>query len=265
MTLPVVPVVDTGVDDALALVVAARHPRLRLVGVVCTAGNVRLDQVIVNTAYVLDLLGARVPLAIGAARRMDGADFAVHTVHGRDGLAGLRPGSWPVSPARDQGTGPGELVGPGALGGPGELAASPASVAPPDAVVVSLGPLTSLVGTPPRRIVASYARPGEANYEMDPAAAEQVFADHVALEHVGVEQVTVEYAVAEPVNVTRRPPAVPATATSDLPRLVDGLLTHQARRGAWLGDAAVMLSLAEPNSDPAGWVHCVRSLAAAAG
>jgi inosine-uridine nucleoside N-ribohydrolase len=253
MSLPVVPVVDTGVDDALALVIAARHPRLRLVGVVCTAGNVRLDQVIANTAYVLDLLGARVPLATGAARRMDGADFAVRTVHGCDGLAGLSPGSWPVPPARDQDAGAGELAGPG------ELAASPASVAPPDAVVVSLGPLTSLVGMPPRRIVASYARPGEANYEMDPAAAEQVFADHVALEHAGVGQ------VAEQVNLTRRPSAVPATASGDLPRLVDGLLTHQARRGAWLGDAAVMLWLAEPNSDPAGWVHCVRSLAAAAG
>jgi inosine-uridine nucleoside N-ribohydrolase len=125
--------------------------------------------------------------------------------------------------------------------------------------------LTSLVGMPPRRIVASYARPGEPNYEMDPAAAEQVFAEHVALEHVDVEQVAAEYAAAEQVNVARRPPAVRARASGELPRLVDGVLTHQSRRGAWLGDAAAMLLLAEPNSDPAGWVRCVRSLAAAAG
>ncbi len=230
MSLAIVTVVDTGVDDALALVVAARHPALDLRGVVCTGGNVPLPRVLTNTKYVLDLLDAKVPIAIGAARSLDGRPYGDRSVHGPDGLAGLGP---PDEPAPDR------LVRTGR-----DNAAVQRLVRPDNSqeiVVVSLGPLTPLVGVPAARIVAAYARPGQANYEMDPNAAAQV--------------------AVEPVDVPDHPVPIAPGATP-LGDLVAGLLRHQVRRGAGLGDAAVMLALAEPDLDPQQWAPCMQSLAA---
>ena len=42
-------VVDTGVDDALALALAVRHPRIQLQAVLTSWGNVGLDLVDNNT------------------------------------------------------------------------------------------------------------------------------------------------------------------------------------------------------------------------
>ncbi|HEX3780559.1 MAG TPA: nucleoside hydrolase [Pseudonocardiaceae bacterium] len=82
--------VDTGVDDALAILFAVRHPSLRLLGVSCVAGNTDVDQVVRNTLKVLDAAGAEeVPVARGATRPLlEPARDATH-VHGNDGLADL--------------------------------------------------------------------------------------------------------------------------------------------------------------------------------
>lgn len=221
MSLPVVAVVDTGVDDALALVVAARHPALDLRGVVCTAGNVPLKRVLANTHHVLGMLGARVPLAAGAARKLNGLRFAGRSVHGPDGLAGLGPRADPLAPDH--------------------LAARAAELVSADAVVVCLGPLTSLIGLPVGRVVASYAHPGEANYEMDPVAARSIASENADIAD-------------HPVPIT--------PGESPLGELVAGLLHHQAHRAAGLGDAAVMLGLAEPRLRPELWSRRVQLLAA---
>ena len=44
--------VDTGMDDALALVFLARDPRINLLAVTCVAGNTDVDQVLRNTLDV---------------------------------------------------------------------------------------------------------------------------------------------------------------------------------------------------------------------
>ena len=68
-TIPVILDVDTGVDDACALLFAARHPDLDLRAVTCVAGNADVDQVVRNTLTVLDVAGAfEVPVARGADR-----------------------------------------------------------------------------------------------------------------------------------------------------------------------------------------------------
>ncbi len=87
--------VDTGVDDALALLFAARHPALRLLGVTCVGGNADVDQVVRNTLTVL--AAARrsdVPVARGSDRPLlEPARRAGH-VHGADGLGDL---GWPAA------------------------------------------------------------------------------------------------------------------------------------------------------------------------
>ncbi len=83
--------VDTGTDDALALLFAVAHPDLEILGISCVAGNSSLAQVIVNTQKVLDAAGAGdLPVAGGASRpliernRPPGVSF-----HGADGLGGI--------------------------------------------------------------------------------------------------------------------------------------------------------------------------------
>ena len=90
MPIPVILDVDTGVDDALALLFAARHPGLDLRAVTCAAGNVDVDQVVVNTLNVLDAAGAGgVPVARGAERPLLEPTRPARHVHGDDGLGDL--------------------------------------------------------------------------------------------------------------------------------------------------------------------------------
>jgi pyrimidine-specific ribonucleoside hydrolase len=97
---PVILDVDTGVDDALALLFAVRHPGLDLRAVTCVAGNVGVDQVVRNTMYVLDAAGAgEVPVAKGAGRPLLAGVHPLDPWHGTDGLAGFgRPSDRRVCP-----------------------------------------------------------------------------------------------------------------------------------------------------------------------
>ena len=97
---PVILDVDTGVDDALALLFAVRHADLDLRAVTCVAGNVGVDQVVRNTQYVLDAAGAgEVPVAKGASRPLLAGIHSLDPWHGADGLAGFgRPSDRRVCP-----------------------------------------------------------------------------------------------------------------------------------------------------------------------
>jgi pyrimidine-specific ribonucleoside hydrolase len=82
--------VDTGVDDACALLLAALHPSLDLRAVTCVAGNVGVDQVVTNTLRVLAAAGRHdVPVAAGAARPLLEPAREARHVHGEDGLGDL--------------------------------------------------------------------------------------------------------------------------------------------------------------------------------
>jgi inosine-uridine nucleoside N-ribohydrolase len=98
MPRPVVLNVDTGVDDACALLLAARHPALDLRAVSCVGGNAPLDLVVTNTLTVLDAAGRPdVPVAAGSARPLLEDVRDARHVHGQDGLGDL---DWPKSTRR---------------------------------------------------------------------------------------------------------------------------------------------------------------------
>jgi pyrimidine-specific ribonucleoside hydrolase len=82
--------VDTGVDDACALLLAALHPRLDLKAVTCVSGNVGVDQVVRNTLTVLAAAErSDVPVAGGASRPLLEPPREARHVHGEDGLGDL--------------------------------------------------------------------------------------------------------------------------------------------------------------------------------
>src|SRR6476646_6220984 len=99
--LPVVLDVDTGVDDACALLLAALHPSLDLRAVSCVGGNAPVDDVVRNTLLVLETAGRTdVPVARGAERPLLEAPVNARHVHGEDGMADL--GWGPAAMAADR-------------------------------------------------------------------------------------------------------------------------------------------------------------------
>ena len=87
---PVVLDVDTGVDDACALLLAALHPALDLRAVTCVGGNAPVDDVVRNTLTVLETAGrADVPVARGAERPLLEPPLHARHVHGEDGMGDL--------------------------------------------------------------------------------------------------------------------------------------------------------------------------------
>ena len=69
--------VDTGTDDAVAIMLAALHHDLELVAVGTVNGNAPVDVVVDNTLRVLDLVGSDVPVYRGAAHPWRRPDFPV--------------------------------------------------------------------------------------------------------------------------------------------------------------------------------------------
>ncbi len=79
--------VDTGIDDAFALLYACAAPQARLVGVSTVVGNVSLAAATRNTRAVLALAGrAEVPVAPGAAVPLGADPNDASAIHGVTGL-----------------------------------------------------------------------------------------------------------------------------------------------------------------------------------
>lgn len=85
--------VDTGVDDACAILLAALHPALDLRAVSCVGGNAPVDDVVRNTLKVLAAANrSDVPVARGAERPLLESPVDARHVHGDDGMGDL---DWP--------------------------------------------------------------------------------------------------------------------------------------------------------------------------
>jgi purine nucleosidase len=78
--------VDTGIDDMIALLIAATAPEINLRGVTCVAGNVEIHHVARNTGKILQMVGrADVPVSIGAARPLQRRLRTAKETHGPTG------------------------------------------------------------------------------------------------------------------------------------------------------------------------------------
>jgi purine nucleosidase len=178
-TTPLILDVDTGVDDAIALLYACASPEVRLVGVTCVMGNVTVEQATRNTLEVLGLAGHEdVEVARGAGRPLVRDHESFPMVHGPEGLGHWRPRGGGRAPS-DRGAVP--LIVDTARARPGEV------------LLVATGPLTNVAlalaeepGLPEllkgfALMGGAYDRAGnttpaaEANVWMDPEAAAAVF------------------------------------------------------------------------------------------
>ncbi|WP_420613984.1 nucleoside hydrolase [Candidatus Spongiisocius sp.] len=180
MATPILLDVDTGIDDALALLYAVASADARLVGVSCVAGNVSLGEVTANTAAVLDLAGhPEVEVAPGCAGPIERPLVTTPETHGPTGTGYA---TLAAPPDRISGRSGIDLIVDRARSDPGEI------------TLVAVGPLTNVavaLRREPRLLhllkrlvimggcftVAGNTAPRtEWNMHVDPEAAKEVFA-----------------------------------------------------------------------------------------
>ena len=245
--IPVILDVDTGIDDALALMLACRSPELDILGVTCVAGNVALDKVVGNTLTVLDTMG-RTDLPVAAG--YDGPLVQPHSpaahVHGEDGLGDL---GWPRSTRSPDSRHAVDFMAQA-------LEASPEPV-----TLVALAPLTNLAGFVRhfphllpriRRIVSmggSMASGGnvtpaaEFNIWCDPEAAAVVYSSGAPITMYGLD-------VFRPVKVTAQEVEALAGAGKPWSPLLGELLrffqTRFRQPDPGLGDAGTVATVIAP-------------------
>jgi len=100
VTLPLVIDTDPGIDDSLALILAARADRARLLAVSTTYGNTTVDRATRNARLVLARAGCRAPVFAGADRPLSRPLVTAKETHGPEGLGDHDlPAAEPVTPS----------------------------------------------------------------------------------------------------------------------------------------------------------------------
>ncbi|XP_064612347.1 nucleoside hydrolase-like [Liolophura sinensis] len=128
--------VDTGIDDAQAIMMAVSRQDVDVIGITCVSGNVGIDQVCVNTLRVLKFCNRLdIPVFKGAASPfiVEGSLSQARYHHGNDGLGDV-PDISPVPP------GPSLLQSQGAVQALLELT----NQHPGEITLVALAPLTNI-------------------------------------------------------------------------------------------------------------------------
>jgi purine nucleosidase len=185
---------DTASDDAVALLLALRHPGVDVEAITVVSGNVPVDQGVQNALYTVELAGADVPVYAGRG----GTTAHGHDVHGADGMGDIGLELRGRAPARGDAV---DVLVEAIRASPGEL------------TLVTLGPLTNVAaafehGVAPllRSVVVmggtsddvgNVTPVAEYNVWADPQAAAGVFASGARLTMVGWD-VSRKYAVFPP-------------------------------------------------------------------
>lgn len=80
---------DPGHDDAVAIMLAAKHPKIDLLAITTVAGNQTLEKTTKNALKVCSYLGITdVPIAAGMARPLVRDQIIADNIHGETGLDG---------------------------------------------------------------------------------------------------------------------------------------------------------------------------------
>lgn len=86
MTRPLLIDTDAGSDDAVAILMALRHPDLDVKAITVVAGNVPLEQGVKNCLFFIELCASDVPIYGGCPRPLIREHAPADWFHGADGL-----------------------------------------------------------------------------------------------------------------------------------------------------------------------------------
>lgn len=79
---------DPGHDDAVAIMLAGKHPAIDLLGITVVAGNQTLEKTARNALHVTQWLGIDVPVYAGCGQPMIREKVVAGDIHGESGLDG---------------------------------------------------------------------------------------------------------------------------------------------------------------------------------
>jgi purine nucleosidase len=179
---------DTGSDDAVALVMALRHPEVQVEAITTVAGNVPLDQGTQNALYTAEICGKNVPVYRGMASPLLRPFESAQHVHGHDGMGDIG------LPLHGREAAPGHAV---------DVIVDTVNRYPGEITLVTLGPLTnvamallhepSIAGKVKECVIMGGTGQGhgnvtpvaEYNIWVDPDAAHLVFESGMPLTMVG--------------------------------------------------------------------------------
>ncbi|MDP9015403.1 MAG: nucleoside hydrolase [Thermoproteota archaeon] len=84
--------VDTGIDDAVAIMVALQSPKIEIIGITSVTGNVTARAAALNTLGILRVMDkeSKIPVVIGASRPLSRKIVHAEQVHGKRGLGNIR-------------------------------------------------------------------------------------------------------------------------------------------------------------------------------
>ncbi|WP_445486796.1 nucleoside hydrolase [Niallia sp. 03133] len=123
--------VDTGIDDAIGILLAIKSRQFDILGITTVSGNVSLESATLNTCKILDLLEEKdIPVIKGADSPILRKPFFEHRIHGEDGLGGALK-DVPITHKYSEGFAPDFIIN-SILSFPGEV------------TLVLTGPLTNL-------------------------------------------------------------------------------------------------------------------------
>ena len=86
--IPLILDCDPGHDDALAMILAAHNPALKLLGITTVSGNGGIAKVTLNARRVATLANINVPIAEGSGKSILGAFEEASDIHGESALDG---------------------------------------------------------------------------------------------------------------------------------------------------------------------------------
>jgi purine nucleosidase len=178
---------DTASDDAVALIMALRSPKVSVLAITVVAGNVSVEQGTRNALFTVELCGSAVPVFTGAASPLSRPLEDAAWFHGQDGLGDH--GYQSTARTAEDGFAPDEIAR--------------IIQANPGIELITLGPLTNLAlalrQTP--HLAANVSRcvvmggapccegnvtpTAEYNFWVDPEAARVVLRSQLAIELVG--------------------------------------------------------------------------------
>lgn len=181
---------DTASDDAVALVMALRHPDVQVDAITVVSGNVPLMQASLNARLCVEKCGAEVPVYEGADRPLQRTAEYADWFHGKDGMSDMNYAA-PATPAA--GTDAVDELIRRFQAAPGEIE------------LITLGPLTNIALALEREprlatwvkhctimggaacTVGNVTPAAEYNIWVDPEAAHRVFHSGMPMTMVGWE------------------------------------------------------------------------------
>lgn len=241
---------DPGIDDAMAIIMAASHVSdLRIEAITTVSGNVGVDKNTKNALRICDLIGLHdVPVAMGANRPLVRQQLVASDVHGKSGLDGTALPEEPVKKLADE-----HAV---------DVLVEKLMASEGDITLVAIGPLTNIalaIRKEPRIILkirgialmggGTYGNrtpAAEFNIYADAEAARMVFESGVAIAMFGLDVTHQALATLDKPDELKGIGNPVATAVSDMIAFYSG--AYQGKfAGAALHDPCPVAYLIDPS------------------